>query len=82
MTTRVVRIGNSQGVRIPKPLLEQAGLTGEVEMVVENDGASAITLWSNSIACSAGLMNARLSSSGDGRGEFEMIVLGDCWASA
>jgi antitoxin MazE len=37
MTTRVVRIGNSQGVRIPKPLLEEAGLVGEVEMFVEND---------------------------------------------
>jgi len=27
-----VRIGNSQGVRIPKPLLEQTGLQGEVEI--------------------------------------------------
>lgn len=30
MKTRIVRIGNSQGVRLPKPLLEQAGLGGEV----------------------------------------------------
>ncbi len=35
MKTRIVRIGNSQGVRIPKPLLEQAGLRGEVELSVE-----------------------------------------------
>ncbi len=33
--TRIIRIGNSQGVRIPKPLLEQSGLAGEVELDVE-----------------------------------------------
>jgi antitoxin MazE len=32
MRTKIVRIGNSQGVRIPKPLLEEAGLSGEVEI--------------------------------------------------
>lgn len=36
MKTRIVRIGRSQGVIIPKPLLEQAGLQGEVELRVEN----------------------------------------------
>jgi len=34
--TRIVRIGNSQGVRIPRPLIEQAGLVGDVEMTVQN----------------------------------------------
>jgi len=29
--TRIVRIGNSQGIRIPKPLLEQSGISEEVE---------------------------------------------------
>ena len=29
------QIGNSQGVVIPKPLLAQAGLSGEAEMTVE-----------------------------------------------
>lgn len=33
---RIVAIGNSQGVRIPKPLLEQAGLSGEVELHAED----------------------------------------------
>jgi antitoxin MazE len=36
MKTRIVRIGNSRGVRIPKPLLEQVGLHGEVELCAEN----------------------------------------------
>ena len=37
MITHIVRIGNSQGVRIPKPLIEQAGLTGAVEMIVQDN---------------------------------------------
>jgi len=35
MRSRIVQIGNSQGVRIPKPLLEQSGLEGEVELHAE-----------------------------------------------
>jgi antitoxin MazE len=42
MKTRIVQIGNSQGVRIPKPLLEQTGLRGEVELGVQN-GAIVIS---------------------------------------
>jgi antitoxin MazE len=37
MKTRIVRIGNSQGIRIPKPLLAQIGLRGEVEMIAKGD---------------------------------------------
>ncbi|NJD66548.1 MAG: AbrB/MazE/SpoVT family DNA-binding domain-containing protein [Chloroflexi bacterium] len=37
MKTRIIRIGNSQGIRIPKPLLEQTGLTDEVELEVRSD---------------------------------------------
>jgi antitoxin MazE len=42
MKTRIIRIGNSQGVRIPKPLLEQTGLEGEVDLHVK-DNALIIT---------------------------------------
>lgn len=34
MKARLVRIGNSRGVRLPKPLIEEAGLTEEVELRV------------------------------------------------
>lgn len=37
MRTRLVRIGNSRGIRIPKLLLEESGLDGEVEIVVEGN---------------------------------------------
>jgi antitoxin MazE len=36
MKTRIVRIGNSQGIRIPKPLLEEAGLLDEVDLTAAN----------------------------------------------
>ena len=38
MKTKLVRIGNSRGVRIPKPLLEQAGLEEDVEIEVVRSG--------------------------------------------
>lgn len=37
MKVRIVPIGNSQGIRIPKPLLEQTGMAGEVEISAERD---------------------------------------------
>ena len=37
MKTRIIRIGNSRGIRIPKPLLEQTGLEGEVEITARED---------------------------------------------
>ncbi len=37
MKARVVRMGNSKGVRIPKPVLEQLALGEEVELSVRGD---------------------------------------------
>lgn len=37
MRTNIIRIGNSQGIRIPKILLEQSHLGTEVELEVENE---------------------------------------------
>ena len=37
MRTELVRIGNSRGIRIPKPLIEQCGLGKTVHLRVEND---------------------------------------------
>lgn len=41
MKTRLVRIGNSRGIRLPKALITQVGLTDEVELQVR-DGAIVI----------------------------------------
>jgi antitoxin MazE len=37
MLTTIRKMGNSQGVLIPKPLLQQVGLADKAEMVVEGD---------------------------------------------
>ena len=42
MKTRLVRIGNSRGLRLPKPRIEEAGLNEEVEITLR-DGALIIT---------------------------------------
>lgn len=36
MKTKVIKIGNSRGVRIPRHMLEQSGLKGEVEIEVKD----------------------------------------------
>jgi antitoxin MazE len=35
--TRLIKIGNSQGIRIPKPVLEQLGFAEEVELEILPD---------------------------------------------
>jgi antitoxin MazE len=35
MKTRIVKIGNSQGIRIPKLLLDQVGFSEDVELEVQ-----------------------------------------------
>jgi antitoxin MazE len=35
--TRIIRIGNSQGIRIPKLLLEQSNLVEEVELELQDE---------------------------------------------
>ena len=37
MKAQIVRIGNSRGVRLPKAVIEQAGLTEEVELEVRGN---------------------------------------------
>lgn len=37
MKTKVIKIGNSRGIRIPKSIIEQSGLNDEVELEVRNN---------------------------------------------
>ena len=41
MKARLVQIGNSRGIRLPKPLIEEVGLSDEVELRVR-EGAIVI----------------------------------------
>ncbi len=36
MKASIIKIGNSHGVRIPKPILDQCGFVSEVEMEIHN----------------------------------------------
>ena len=37
MRTELIRIGNSRGIRIPKPLIDHCGFEGSVELSVKNE---------------------------------------------
>ena len=37
MRARIIKIGNSQGIRIPKILLEQTGILDDVELEIEKN---------------------------------------------
>jgi len=36
LKTRIIRIGNSQGIRLPKVLIQQLGFTDEVELEAQD----------------------------------------------
>jgi antitoxin MazE len=38
MRSQIIQIGNSQGIRIPKVLLEESGIQGEVELEIHTEG--------------------------------------------
>jgi antitoxin MazE len=64
MKVTIRRLGNSQGVIIPKPILQQVGLETEAEMVVEK---GAIVLRKPTSGARAGWAEASraLAESGD-----------------
>lgn len=37
MRASLIKIGNSQGIRIPKPIIAQCGFKTEVEFIVQNN---------------------------------------------
>ncbi|MGB7202541.1 MAG: hypothetical protein WBD16_09765 [Pyrinomonadaceae bacterium] len=38
MKAQIIQIGNSQGIRIPKVMLEESGISGEVDVELHADG--------------------------------------------
>lgn len=38
MKAQIIQIGNSQGIRIPKVLLEESGIVGEVDLERHDEG--------------------------------------------
>jgi antitoxin MazE len=64
MLTTIRRLGNSQGILIPKPLLQQVGLVDHAELRVEGD---ALVLRKPKAAPRAGWAEAarKLAAAGD-----------------
>lgn len=60
--SKIVRIGNSQGIRIPHTLLQQLHLTQDVEITVQDDqlviraAHSPRAGWEERFACAASAM--------------------------
>jgi antitoxin MazE len=44
MKASIITIGNSKGIRIPKPLLEESGLSGDVELKIVKGGIKIMPL--------------------------------------
>ena len=59
MKTRLIQIGNSRGIRLPKTLIDELGLEDEVELVLRDDelvirsADSARTGWASAAAALA-----------------------------
>jgi antitoxin MazE len=70
--SRIIKIGNSRGIRIPKILLDQAKLGDEIEVEVQGDKLIIRSLrrprqgWDKQFAEMAGSGDDRLFDSGDG----------------
>jgi antitoxin MazE len=67
MKARLVRIGNSRGIRLPKPLIEEAGLSDEVELRVR--GGTIVITPSTAVRAGWAEAAARLA----GRGEDQLL---------
>lgn len=64
MKIAIRRMGNSQGVIIPKPILAQLGLETEAEMVVEN-GAIVLRKATTDVRAGWAAASKKLARAGD-----------------
>ena len=59
MNTSIISIGNSKGIRIPKPLLEESGLPNSVEIKATKGKISIVAAKSNIKASEASLLSEK-----------------------
>lgn len=77
MKTELIQIGNSRGVRIPKPFIEQCGLGDAVELRVENDclvispGRRPRHRWKEAFQAAGGSIHDELLLNGEAPSEFD-----------
>jgi antitoxin MazE len=64
---RLIKIGNSQGLRLPKVLLEQSGISEEVEIEVQPDGLVIRPIVVSQVRSGWAEAFAKMSAHGDDR---------------
>jgi virulence-associated protein VagC len=78
MKARLVRIGNSRGVRLPKAVIEQAGLTEEVDLEVRGSTVVIAATGKHAVRFNANRPSvtqvSTLTTGGD-RATYELISL-------
>ena len=65
MKTRIVRIGNSQGLRLPRPLLEAAGFATDAEVDVEARAGELVVRPLHGVRAGWAAAFARMATVGD-----------------
>ena len=65
MKTRIVPIGNSQGLRLPRPLLEAAGFTTDAEVDVEARAGELVVRPLHGARAGWAAAFARMATAGD-----------------
>jgi antitoxin MazE len=75
--SRIVRVGNSQGIRIPKTMLEQSGINENVEIEVRDN--QIIITAANKTRAGWGKAFAQMVSNGD---EEPLLDVTNSWDEA
>ena len=60
MTTTIISIGNSRGIRIPKPILEESGIGKYVELKVKKGEIRIIPLPSRKIVMESSILSEKV----------------------
>jgi len=60
MITTIISIGNSRGIRIPKPLLEESGIGKTVELKVKKGEIRIISLPTKKISTESSILSEKM----------------------
>ena len=77
MKSRIIQVGNSKGIRIPKILIEETGLNNEVEIIVKGNTLVIASVqnprqgWSESFA--------RMNEIGDDKLLEDDVIISSNW---
>ena len=76
MTTAIISIGNSRGIRIPKPILEESGIGKYVELKVKKGEIRIIPIPSKKITSENSILSEKVLTK-----DWERPEEDDAWKS-